>query len=178
MGTIEPWRTPFGSAQHAQANHPPPGHGKSIIKGLFSATVPIRLVLNQTHVDPSPVPHGFARLGLALFRPLGPLDSFSSRIAMAYRLGLICEGDFDALDLLRKIRNDCAHAMTPFSLEAEPHLGRFAEFTALTCQKDNLFLCMGGVICPQTTEDWAIMTCICHVVYMEKTLGNLEQIPD
>src|ERR1017187_5581260 len=66
MGTIEPWRTPFGSAQHAQANHPPPGHGKSIIKGLFSATVPIRLVLNQTHVDPSPVPHGFARLGLAL----------------------------------------------------------------------------------------------------------------
>src|ERR1039457_3192489 len=67
MGTIEPWRTPFGSAQHAQANHPPPGHGKSIIKGLFSATVPIRLVLNQTHVDPSPVPHGFARLGLALY---------------------------------------------------------------------------------------------------------------
>src|ERR1017187_2832748 len=66
MGTIEPWRTPFGSAQHAQANHPPPGHGKSIVKGLFSATVPIRLVLNQTHVDPSPVPHGFARLGLAL----------------------------------------------------------------------------------------------------------------
>jgi hypothetical protein len=28
--------------------------------------VPIRVVLNQTHVDPSPVPHGFARLGLAL----------------------------------------------------------------------------------------------------------------
>jgi hypothetical protein len=27
--------------------------------------VPIRVVLNQTHVDPSPVPHGFARLGLA-----------------------------------------------------------------------------------------------------------------
>src|ERR1017187_10110895 len=76
MGTIEPWRTPFGSAQHAQANHPPPGHGKSIIKGLFSATVPIRLVLNQTHVDPSPVPHGFARLGLALDRT-PPLPSRS-----------------------------------------------------------------------------------------------------
>lgn len=113
-----------------------------------------------------------------LFRPLGPLNSFSSRIAMAYRLGLICEGDSDALDLLRKIRNDCAHAMTPFSLEAEPYLGRFVEFTKLTCQKDYLFLCMGGVICPQTAEDWAIMTCICHVVYMEATLANLKQVPD
>jgi hypothetical protein len=113
-----------------------------------------------------------------LFRPLGPLGSFSSRIAMAYRLGLICEGDSEALDLLRKIRNDCAHAMTPFSLEAEPHLGRFVEFTKLTCQKDYLFLCMGGLICPQTAEDWAIMTCICHVVYMEATLANLEQVPD
>ena len=113
-----------------------------------------------------------------LFRPLGPLDSFSSRIAMAYRLGLICEGDADALDSLRKLRNDCAHAMTPFSLEAEPHLGRFVEFTKLTCQKDYLFLCIGGLMCPQTTEELAMMTCICHVVYMEATLANLEQTPD
>ena len=30
--------------EHAQANHAPPGRGKSIIKGLFSATVPIRVV--------------------------------------------------------------------------------------------------------------------------------------
>ena len=29
--------------------------------------MPIRVVLYQTHVDPSPVPHGFARLGLALY---------------------------------------------------------------------------------------------------------------
>jgi hypothetical protein len=113
-----------------------------------------------------------------LFRPIGPLDSFSSRVAMAYRLGLICGGDADALDLLRKIRNDCAHTMTTFSLEAEPHLGRFLEFTKLTCQKDYLFLCIGGVICPQTTEDWVIMVCICHIVYMEATLEKLEQTPN
>jgi DNA-binding MltR family transcriptional regulator len=98
-----------------------------------------------------------------LFRPLGPLDPFSSRIAMAYRLGLICGSDADALDLLRKLRNDCAHTTRQFSLEAEPHLGQFVEFTKLTCQKDDLFLCIGGVICPQTTEDWAMIICICHV---------------
>ncbi|MEI7809775.1 MAG: hypothetical protein WCJ07_14955, partial [Verrucomicrobiota bacterium] len=37
-----------------------------IIKGLFSAPAPIRVVLNQIHVDPSPAPHGFPLLGLAL----------------------------------------------------------------------------------------------------------------
>ena len=113
-----------------------------------------------------------------LFRPMGPLASFSSRVTMAYRLGLICEGDADALNYLRKLRNDCAHTMTAFSLEAEPYLGRFIEFTKLTCQKDYLFLCIGGVICPQSTEDWLIMVCICHVVYMEATLEKLEQTPD
>src|ERR1019366_10588246 len=100
MGTIEPWRTPFGSAQHAQANHPPPGHGKSIIKGLFSATVPIRLVLNQTHVDPSPVPHGFARLGLALTIAADVLCQHSARslhVTDSYNFpgcALITCGDF------------------------------------------------------------------------------------
>ena len=95
-----------------------------------------------------------------LFRPMGPLDSFSSRVAMAYRLGLICEGDADALDFLRKIRNDCAHTTARFSLEAEPQLKRFLEFTKLTCQKDYLFLCIGGVICPQTTEDWLMIKAV------------------
>ncbi len=109
---------------------------------------------------------------------MGPLDSFSSRVAMAYRLGLICEGDADALDLLRKIRNDCAHTMALFSIEAEPHRGRFVEFTKLTCQKDYLIFCIGGAICPQTAEDWLIMVCISHIVYMEATLETLEQISD
>jgi hypothetical protein len=113
-----------------------------------------------------------------LFGPMAPLASFSSHITMAYRLGLICERDASALDFLRNLRNDCAHTTKAFSLEEQPNLGRFVEFTTRTCQKDNLFLCIGGVICPRTTEDWLVMVCICHIVYMEATLEKLEQIPD
>ena len=66
MGTTAPWRTPFGSAQRAHSNHPPPGSDKPIIKGLLRVPVPIREVLDHAHVDPSPLPQGFALLGQAL----------------------------------------------------------------------------------------------------------------
>src|SRR5216683_2976301 len=66
MGTTGPWRTPFGSAQRAHSNHPPPGSDKTIIKGLLRVAAPIREVLDHAHVDPSPPPQGFAPLGLAL----------------------------------------------------------------------------------------------------------------
>lgn len=39
----------------------------------------------------------------------GPLGTFSSRILILFRLGLIDRATFDFLNLLRKIRNDCAH---------------------------------------------------------------------
>jgi hypothetical protein len=113
-----------------------------------------------------------------LLNPMRPLGSFASRVDIAYRLGLIRESDADALDLLRKIRNDCAHTTTPFSIEVEPHSARFIEFTARTCEKDYLYLAIGGVICPKTTEDWFIMVCLSHIVYMEATLEKLEQTPN
>src|SRR5229473_93232 len=68
MGTTGPWRTPFGSAQRAHSNHPPPGSDKPIIKGLLRVAAPIREVLDHAHVDPSPPPQGFALLGQALAR--------------------------------------------------------------------------------------------------------------
>src|SRR5258708_36812492 len=73
MGTTAPWRTPFGSAQRAHSNHPPPGSDKPIIKGLLRVAAPIREVLDHAHVDPSPPPQGFALLGQALaIRSPGP----------------------------------------------------------------------------------------------------------
>jgi hypothetical protein len=113
-----------------------------------------------------------------LLNPMQPLGSFAARVDIAYRLGLIRESDADALDLLRKIRNDCAHTTKPFSIEAEPHRARFIEFTARTCEKDYLYLAFGGVICPKTTEDWFIMICLSHIAYMEATLEKLEQTPN
>jgi DNA-binding MltR family transcriptional regulator len=44
-----------------------------------------------------------------LFGPSGPLDSFSSRINMAYCLGLISNMAMKDLNIIRKIRNRFAH---------------------------------------------------------------------
>lgn len=48
-----------------------------------------------------------------LFGPMGPLGSFASRIEMAYRVGLISKVTADCLDILRDMRNDCAHGLHP-----------------------------------------------------------------
>jgi hypothetical protein len=44
-----------------------------------------------------------------LFAPLGPLASFSQRIAIAYAFGLISKQRYDDFELIRKIRNHFAH---------------------------------------------------------------------
>jgi hypothetical protein len=45
----------------------------------------------------------------ALFRGTGALSTFSARSEMAYRLGLISKPFLDALNGIRKVRNDFAH---------------------------------------------------------------------
>jgi len=44
-----------------------------------------------------------------LFAPLGPLASFSQRIAIGYAFGLIPKKLYDDFDLIRRIRNHFAH---------------------------------------------------------------------
>lgn len=51
-----------------------------------------------------------------LFSGYGPLSSFSSKILLAYRLGLISNYEFKALQTIRKIRNEFAHNLTKDSL--------------------------------------------------------------
>lgn len=44
-----------------------------------------------------------------LFDNNGPLSTFSSKIVLSYRLGLISKKEFDNLNLIRKVRNAFAH---------------------------------------------------------------------
>lgn len=50
----------------------------------------------------------------------GPLGTFSSRLMMAYSLGLIPKNIFNNSNILRKIRNDFAHVSRPISFDEEP----------------------------------------------------------
>ena len=62
------------------------------------------------------------------------LSSFSARIALAYRVGLISKDDAEAFDILRGIRNDCAHKIVEFSLGKPPYSNHLKRFASLTTQ--------------------------------------------
>jgi len=65
----------------------------------------------------------------SLFDPDRPLGTFSAKIALAYRLGLI-DDDFEhALHVIRRIRNDFAHAITLVHLADSANFNRVRELT-------------------------------------------------
>lgn len=56
-----------------------------------------------------------------------PLSTFSARIALSFRLGLIDEACEHALQMLRKIRNEFAHSISKASLSESRHRNRVLE---------------------------------------------------
>lgn len=54
-----------------------------------------------------------------IWGPQGVLSNFSQKIKMAYALELIDLEDRNGLDVLREIRNQCAHSMMPLSLKTK-----------------------------------------------------------
>jgi hypothetical protein len=54
-----------------------------------------------------------------IFEFNGPLGNFSSKISMAFALGLINRNTLNELDLIRKIRNKFAHEHQPISFDNE-----------------------------------------------------------
>jgi len=67
-----------------------------------------------------------------LFRTMGPLSTFSSHIEVAYRLGLISRTTADCFDILRAIRNDCAHGLRAFSLQDGVSAQKYERFKKLS----------------------------------------------
>lgn len=53
-----------------------------------------------------------------LFREMGPLGSFAVRTRLAYLMGLIGGDTYHALGLIRELRNEAAHSISPFSFGA------------------------------------------------------------
>jgi|ERR671921_1905725 hypothetical protein len=69
-----------------------------------------------------------------------PLSTFSSRINLCHRLGII-DADFTrVLHIIRKIRNSFAHEVSGCNLELEPHKDRIAELVATIVRPNYLYL--------------------------------------
>lgn len=66
-----------------------------------------------------------------LFENNGALATFSSKIDLAFLLGLIPKNIFDDLQLLRKIRNDFAHNSSHITFESSPIQERCYSFSIL-----------------------------------------------
>ena len=76
------------------------------------------------------------RLVNELFRHTGALGTFSSRIDLAYSLGLISKGDRRNLHLIRKIRNDFAHVHLRLDFNNESISARCNELSHHGLPKD------------------------------------------
>ena len=82
-----------------------------------------------------------------------PLGSFSSRIILAYRLGLI-DRDFESfLQTLRKLRNDSAHASTPLDISIPPHIDRVRSLFQITESSPVYKDLFGGFDPPLSVKD-------------------------
>ena len=66
-----------------------------------------------------------------LFSPDRPLGSFSAKILLAYRLGLIDRNIESLLQMIRKMRNEFAHSLETASLSDGPARSRTVEMYRL-----------------------------------------------
>ncbi|MES2120659.1 MAG: hypothetical protein V4513_08805 [Pseudomonadota bacterium] len=62
------------------------------------------------------LPAGRARR-VELLKPGGVLSSFQDKLALGRALGVIDDATLDSLDIIRQIRNECAHSMRVVSLK-------------------------------------------------------------
>jgi hypothetical protein len=113
-----------------------------------------------------------------LFRVFAPLSTFAGRIAASYRLGLISKDDADAFDILRDIRNDCAHKIFEFALTKPPHSDHLERFVTLTAQDPTRAFMLAGLACPKTDEECFIYSCIVHVLYLHETIARVVHCSD
>ncbi|BDS07399.1 hypothetical protein NT6N_24390 [Oceaniferula spumae] len=93
--------------------------GVSKVDNLLCDLIKLQLIAPKTKQD-------------NLFDPDRPLGSFSSRITLASRMGLIDKNVESCLQVIRRIRNDFAHKDDFISYKDDPHNSRLVELVRLT----------------------------------------------
>jgi DNA-binding MltR family transcriptional regulator len=86
-----------------------------------------------------------------LFDSDRPLSTFSAKVSLSYRLGLIDAELQQAIALIRRIRNDFSHSMRPEHLADSPHRERVNELVKNLKDSpfyNTLYQDLAGVITP------------------------------
>jgi hypothetical protein len=102
-------------------------------------------LLLKAFMAPSPT------AGDPLFDTERPLSSFSARIDLAFRLGLVEAGGARALHLLRRIRNSFAHETHAARLDAQPFRDQAGELVRLFLPRRGSIEKMHGYSCRRAT---------------------------
>jgi hypothetical protein len=115
-----------------------------------------------------------------LFTQLGALGHFAARIEMAHRLGLISQDAANCYDMLRKIRNDCAHNSKNYSFDDKAHSAKFTKLKSLTYRITGVGLILEYVddIGKKTNDNAFTMLCGIQISYLRESLQHLKQTPD
>jgi len=114
-----------------------------------------------------------------LFSGMGPLGSFAARIELAYRVGLISKDAADCYDILRGIRNRCAHRLEAFSF-AKQDGKAFNDFKTLSYKMSGIsrLLELVEAIGLRTDDDVFNSLCVVHIACLEAHSINITEAPD
>jgi hypothetical protein len=162
LGTIEPEESQVALPENLEihqfndmvgAFHKESDRGAAILAGSFLEHY-LGLYLRSRTVD--------EKVAEKLFGAMGPLATFSQRIAVAYAFGFINKGQYADLELIRKIRNYFAHHPIEGTFEAEDVKGKVlslstyggspADYKAAHARQVYVFAC--GLLCGNF---WKIM---------------------
>ena len=107
-----------------------------------------------------------------LFDADRPLGTFSAKISLSLRIGLLNQTFEHALQMVRKLRNDFAHSAEKISLSASPHSGRVDELTKCFA-KDELFEKLKPVLAKGIADERLVNFC-CAVAILISILTVAE----
>lgn len=110
---------------------------------------------------------------------MNPLSSFSSHIEICYRLGLISKDAADCYDILRNIRNRCAHDLKPYSFKSAEHKQQFGAFKELSYKISGISLLMELIEkLSEKDDDVFAMLCVVHFILLEGNLKSISKTDD
>lgn len=114
---------------------------------------------------------------VALFGDNGTLYTFSSKVNVAYAFSLISEDEFQALHVLRKLRNEAAHCFFEFSFRDRgvvTHLNKLEKYDLETYRA--LFSKEAAVKPPEKETEKFDFVVRCYAILMELQRAHLKQV--
>jgi hypothetical protein len=102
---------------------------------IILAATSLEDTLEDRIIQQMPALHADEAARKQIFDQDGPISSFSRKLMIAYALGIVDKPSRKTIDLIRELRNACAHSRFPVSLEV-PELRAVCEIVIVDMLPD------------------------------------------